>query len=59
MCIFGFNLSKTGTLTSRLAYLIQTTSDNASLQLSLLSNILDIPSGYSSDVPLCEGTGFT
>jgi hypothetical protein len=41
--IFGFNLRERGTFTSRLAYLVHTTSDNDALQLSFLSNIHDIP----------------
>ena len=52
------DLREKGTFTSRLAYLVHTTSDNAALQLSLLSNIRDIPSVYSSGIELCEGSGF-
>ena len=56
---FGFNLRKIGTFNNRLAYLGHTKSDNAVLQLSLLSNIHDIPLVYSSSIQLHVGMGFT
>jgi len=40
---FGFNLRERGTFTSRLAYLVQTRLENASLKVSLLVNFNDIP----------------
>jgi len=48
-------MRETETFTSRLAYLVQTRSENASLKVSLLLYIHDIPSVCSSGIQLCVG----